>query len=101
VFVLAGLGASAFQFVHRTQARPKGVMEHGAGLDAATELKLAGDQLYLTYKWAGTYSGPDLKNFRGLQLYRADERGFCIQVVKDAQVFRLVGPGGSPEPGHC
>ena len=56
---------------------------------------------YLTKKWADTYNGPDLRNFKDLQLLRADETGFCIQVVKEAQVFRLVGPGGKPEPGRC
>ncbi len=76
-------------------------METAAAKQAVTELKDAGDQLYLTKKWADTYDGPDLKNFPDLQLVRADEAGFCIQVVKDAQVFRLVGPGGKPERGRC
>ena len=76
-------------------------MERSAGRAAAFELTEAGDQLYLTKKWADTYNGPDLRNFKDLQLMRADETGFCIQVVKEAQVFRLVGPGGKPEPGRC
>ena len=101
LFVLAGLVASAFAFVHHVQAPRKGTMETAAAKQAVTELTEAGDQLYLTKKWAGTYDGPDLKNFRGLQLVRADDAGFCIQVVKDARVFRLVGPGGSAEPGRC
>ena len=101
LLVLAGLAASGFQFFHRTHPSATSAIGRGAGLSAADELTQAGDQLYLTYKWAGTYNGPDLKNFADLQLYRADEHGFCIQVVKEAQVFRLVGPGGVPEPGHC
>jgi len=101
LFVLAGLIASAFGFVHHVQAPPKGTMETVAAKQAVTELKDAGDQLYLTKKWADTYDGPDLKNFPDLQLVRADDAGFCIQVVKDTRVFRLVGPGGQPEPGRC
>jgi len=101
LFVLAGLIASAFAFVHHMQTPPKGTMETVAAKAAVAELKDAGDQLYLTKKWAGTYDGPDLKNFRDLQLVRADDFGFCIQVVKEAQVFRLVGPGREPEPGRC
>jgi hypothetical protein len=101
MLILAGLMASGFKFFHQTHPSAKTVMEHGVGASAAAELKDAGDQLYLTYKFAGTYDGPDLKNFADLQLYRADDTGFCIQVVKEAQVFRLIGPGGMPEPGHC
>jgi hypothetical protein len=101
MLILAGLVASGFKFFHQTHPAAKAVMEAGAGAAAASELKQAGDQLYLTYKLAGTYDGPDLKNFADLQLYRADDTGFCIQVVKDAQVFRLAGPGHVPEPGHC
>jgi hypothetical protein len=101
VFVLLGLVASGYKFFHQTHPAAKTVMETGAGAEASGELKTAGDQLYLTYKIAGTYDGPDLRNFADLQLYRADDTGFCIQVVKDARVFRLVGPGGAPEPGHC
>ena len=101
LFVLAGLIASAFAFVHHVQAPPKGTMENAAAKQAVAELKDAGDQLYLTKKWAGTFDGPDLKDFRDLQLVRADDFGFCIQVVKNAQVFRLIGPGRDPEPGRC
>jgi hypothetical protein len=101
LFVLAGLIASAFAFVHHLQAPPKSTMETAAAKEAVAELKDAGNQLYLTKKWADTYDGPDLKNFRDLQLVRADDFGFCIQVVKDAQVFRLIGPGRGPEPGRC
>lgn len=99
--MLAGLALSAFQFANRQHRPAKTAMQQGAGRDAAAELNAAGDQLYLTYKWAQTYDGPDLRNFPDLQLYRADDSGFCIQVVKEGDVFRLVGPGGSPEPGHC
>jgi hypothetical protein len=101
LFVLLGLVASGFQFVHRLHPKHTTPMESSAGREASDELTQAGDQLYLTYKWAQTYDGPDLKNFRDLQLVRADDFGFCIQVVKDGDVFRLVGPGGKPEPGRC
>src|SRR5260370_14634595 len=96
LLVLAGLVASGFQFMHRTHPAAKTVMQAGAGAAAASELKQAGDQLYLTYKFAGTYNGPDLKNFPDLQLYRADNTGFCIQVVKEGAVFPLALPGGGP-----
>jgi hypothetical protein len=99
--VVLGLGLSVFQFVNQRNASAKVGMETSAGREAAAELTDAGNQLYLTYRWAQTYDGPDLRNFRDLQLVRADDFGFCIQVLKDATVFRLVGPGGKPEPGRC
>jgi hypothetical protein len=101
LFVLLGLVAAGWQGWNRQHPSAKAELETGAGREAAFELTQASDQLYLTYRWAGTYDGPDLKNFRDLQLGRADDTGFCIQVVKDAKVFRLVGPGGKPEPGRC
>ena len=102
IFVLFGLVASGWSFVqHQRTPKDKALMEQPAGIAAAAELKDAGDQLYLTKRWADTYDGPDLKNFKDLQLVQADVNGFCLQVVKEGHVFRLVGPGGRPEPGSC
>jgi hypothetical protein len=101
VLTVCALVASGFGYVNDRNSKPKGVMEAGPGREAARELDRAGRQLYLTKQFADTYNGPDLKNFRDLQLIRADHLGFCIQAVKGAQVFRLLGPGGKPEPGRC
>ena len=76
-------------------------MESAAGVAAAAELREAGDQLYLTKRWADTYDGPDLKNFKDLTLVRANDTSFCLEVSKEGFVFRLIGPGGTPEPGQC
>ncbi len=81
--------------------KAKALLATGAGIAAAAELRDAGDQLYLTKRWADTYDGPDLKNFAGLTRVRADDNGFCLEVVRDGHVFRLVGPGGRPEPARC
>ena len=102
VVVLCGLVASGWTAVQRHLApSEKTLIETAAGVAAAAELEDAGDQLYLTYRWAKTYDGPDLKNFKDLTLVRADDHGFCLEVVKDGHVFRLVGPGGKPEPARC
>ena len=76
-------------------------MDSPAAHAAARELRYAGEQLYLTKRTADTFDGPDLRNFRDLQLVHVDDETFCIQVVKDGAVFRLRGPGGGPEPGRC
>src|SRR5437773_4797173 len=68
VFVLAGLVTSGWQAWNHHRPSAKAVLETGTGREAAFELHSAGDQLDLTYKWAGTYDGPDLKNFKDLQL---------------------------------
>lgn len=101
VFVLFGLVASGWTAVQRHSAPAKPLMEEPFAVAAAAELKDAGDQLYLTKQWADTYDGPDLKNFKDLQRVRADDYGFCLLVVKNGHTFRLVGPGGKPEPGLC
>ena len=102
VLVLCALVASGWGWVQRFQAPPRSAVRERAARDAATaELKEAGDQLYLTKKWADTFEGPDLTNFPGMRLVHADWHGFCIQVVNDGYVFRLIGPGGVPEPGTC
>jgi hypothetical protein len=103
LFVLFGLVASGWTAVHRHHEpqRAKALLETPAGAAAAAELKDAGDQLYLTKRWADTYDGPDLKNFRDLTLVHADDDSFCLEVVKEGHVFRLVGPGGKPEPARC
>ena len=103
VFVLLGLiasGRTAFQR-HVAPQQEKALLETSAGVAATAELKDAGDQLYLTKRWADTYDGPDLKNFADLTIVRADDNAFCLEVVKGGHVFRLVGPGGRPEPGRC
>ena len=102
VVILCALVASGWGWVQRFHAPPRSALSEQAARAAATpELKEAGDQLYLTKRWADTFDGPDLKNFPGLQLVRADWQGFCIQVVKDGYAFRLIGPGGVPESGRC
>jgi hypothetical protein len=102
VFVVLGLIASGRGFLqHRKPHAPTTPIETAAGQAAVFELKQAGDQLYLTKQWADTYDGPDLKNFKDLTLVRATDTDFCLQVAKESYVFRLVGPGGSPEPGAC
>jgi hypothetical protein len=102
VLVLGVFVASGWGWVQRFNAQPRSAArEQGARAAAVPELREAGDQLYLTKRAANTYDGPDLKNFPGLQLVRADWQGFCIQVVKDEYAFRLIGPGGVPEPGRC
>jgi hypothetical protein len=101
LFVAAGLVASGWTGWQKLAEGHAGTMETRAAHEAAIELRDAGEQLYLTKEWADTYDGPDLKNFPGVQLMHADYDDFCIQVVKDAQVFRLTGPGGYPEPGRC
>jgi hypothetical protein len=100
--VLCALVASGWGWYQRFHAPPKSVVrEHAARTAATEELNEAGGQLYLTKKWAGTFDGPDLKNFPDLELVHADWQGFCIHVVKDGYAFRLSGPGGVPEPGRC
>jgi hypothetical protein len=101
ILVLLGLVASGWGAVKKHTAPPTPLLERPFARAAAAELKDAGDQLYLTYRWAQTYDGPDLKNFKDLRLVRADHTGFCIEVVKEGHVFRLVGPGGRPELGRC
>jgi hypothetical protein len=101
LFVLFGLAASGWTAVQRHTAPPKPLMEQPFAVAAAAELQDAGQQLYLTKQWADTYDGPDLKNFQDLERVRADDYGFCLQVVKEGHEFRLVGPGGKPEPGRC
>lgn len=101
-FVLCALVASGWGWVQRLHTQPRSAAgEQGARAAALPELREAGDQLYLTKRAANTYDGPDLKNFPGLQLVRADWQGFCIQVVTDGYAFRLIGPGGVPESGRC
>lgn len=97
---LIGCGWGAYQ---RYVAPPqkKAPMESAAGVAAAAQLKEAGEQLYLTKRWADTYDGPDLKNFKGLSIVHADDTRFCLETVKEGFVFRLIGPGGFPEPGTC
>lgn len=87
--------------MQKHRAPDKTLLQTTAGVAAAAELKDAGAQLYLTKHWADTYDGPDLKNFKDLTRVRADDNGFCLEVVKDGHVFRLIGPGGSPEPARC
>jgi hypothetical protein len=100
--VLAALAASGWGWIQRFHQPPKSALrEHAARTAATAELKEAGDQLYLTKSWAGTFDGPDLKNFQNLELVHADRQGFCIHVVKNGYAFRLIGPGGVPEPGRC
>jgi hypothetical protein len=101
MLVLCGLIASGWGFVQHRNPPKKTAMETAAGVAAAAELKDAGDQLYLTKRWADTYDGPDLKNFKDLTLVWANDTSFCIQVVKDSVVYRLLGPNGAPEPGTC
>jgi hypothetical protein len=88
MLVLCGLIASGWGFYQHHHPKTKALLD-------------TGNQLYLTKKWADTYDGPDLKNFKDLTLVRASDTNFCIEVVKDASVFRLIGPGGVPEPGTC
>lgn len=100
--VLCGLIASGWGFYqHHTPQEKKAPMDSAAGVAAAKQLKEAGDQLYLTKRWADTYDGPDLTNFKGLKRVRADDTIFCLETVKEGFVFRLIGPGGVPEPGTC
>jgi hypothetical protein len=103
VLMLGALVASSgWGWYQRFHVPPKSAVREQAARAAATdELKEAGDQLYLTKSWADTFDGPDLKNFRDLTLAHADWHGFCIHVVKDGYAFRLIGPGGVPEPGRC
>jgi hypothetical protein len=102
LLVLCALVASGWGWIQRFHPLPRsGHSEQKARGEATAELTEAGDQLYLTKKWADTYDGPDLKNFPGLELVHADWQGFCIHVVKDGYAFRLSGPGGAPEPGRC
>jgi hypothetical protein len=101
LLVLCALVASGWGWVQHFHAPPTGGLEQAARATATAELREAGDQLYLTKRWADTFDGPDLKNFPGVQIVRADWQGFCIQVVKDGYAFRLIGPGGVPEPGNC
>jgi hypothetical protein len=98
VLGLAGSGWGAFK--HHT-APPTPFMDRPFAIAAVTELEDAGDQLYLTYRWAQTYDGPDLKNFKDLRIVRADDYGFCIQVAKSGHAFSLTGPGGKPVLGAC
>jgi hypothetical protein len=101
LFVLLGLVGSGWgAFKHHT-ASPTPLMERPFAVVAVAELEDAGDQLYLTYRWADTYDGPDLKNFKDLQVVRADDYGFCLQVVKGGHVFNLTGPGGKAQLGAC
>jgi hypothetical protein len=101
LLVLLGLIGSGWgAFKHHT-APPTPLIERPFAVVALAELKDAGDQLYLTYRWAQTYDGPDLKNFKDLQIVRADDHGFCLQVVKGGHVFSLTGPGGKPVLGAC
>jgi hypothetical protein len=102
ILVLCGLISSGWGFVqHHKAPQKRAPIDTTAGVAAAAELKDAGDQLYLTKRWADTYDGPDLKNFQDLTLVHADDTTFCLQVVKEEYVFRLLGPGGVPEPGTC
>jgi hypothetical protein len=102
MLVLCGLIASGWGFVQHHKAHPKQApINTAAGQLAAAELKDAGDQLYLTKRWADTYDGPDLKNFKDLKLVRASDTSFCLEVAKEGYVFRLIGPGGVAEPGTC
>jgi hypothetical protein len=101
MFVLCGLIASGWGFWQHQHPKQKALMESLTGQAAAAELKDAGDQLYLTKRWADTYDGPDLKNFKDLRRVRANDTSFCLEVVKGGSVFRLIGPGGVPEPGTC
>ena len=101
LLIAAGLLASAWTGWQKVDKGHRGTMDTRAAAAAAIQLREAAKQLYLTKQWADTYDGPDLKNFPDVQLVQADDDDFCIQLVKEAQVFRLTGPGGLPEPGRC
>jgi len=47
----------------------------------------------------GSYEGAPLTP--PMTLVRADASSYCIEYAQGAVLQHLVGPGGSPQPGHC
>lgn len=47
----------------------------------------------------GSYEGAPLSP--PLTLVRADASSYCIEYAQGPVLQHLVGPGGTPQPGHC
>ena len=47
----------------------------------------------------GTYAGTPLTP--PLTLVRADATSYCVEYAQGPVLQHLVGPGGTPQPGHC
>jgi hypothetical protein len=47
----------------------------------------------------GSYEGAPLSP--ALTLVRADANSYCVEYTQGPVLQHLVGPGGSPAPGHC
>lgn len=101
MLVLCGLIACGWGFYqHHNPPQKKAPMESAAGVAAAAELREAGDQLYLTKRWADTFDGPDLKNFRDLTLVRANDTSFCLEGREGGLRVPAGRPGRRPRAGH-
>ena len=47
----------------------------------------------------GSYQGAPLTP--PMRLVRADASSYCIEFAQGPVLQHLVGPGGTPQPGHC
>jgi hypothetical protein len=65
-------------------------------------LQTAGLILERSHQITGTYAGAVIEGDSALRLVSADANAYCLQLEWiDRSVYRLRGPGGSPEAGAC
>jgi hypothetical protein len=47
----------------------------------------------------GSYAGAVVQ--APIELVRADESSYCVQLEQGVELQHLAGPGGTPQPGRC
>ena len=109
LFALVGLVvlvASGVVLVKQVRAHGvRGVISrvgHEASVtDPKNDLVRAGERLESEHAIKGTYTHTDLSTFKGVMLVYATETRYCVQLVRDRQVYHLSGPSGFADTGSC
>ena len=109
LFAIAGLVllvASSVVLVKQVRAHGvRGVISrvgHEASVtDPKNDLVRAGHQLEVEHAVKGTFTRTDLSKYKNVLLAYATETRYCIQLVKDRQVYHLSGPDGVADTGGC
>lgn len=100
--LLAALAASGWTLVQKNfrPTPPSGTLPTAAEI-AVSELESAAGVLERYHKLFLTYSDANLELFRGLRVAQAGESSYCLEVARDAGIWRLAGPGGTVAAGAC
>jgi len=70
-------------------------------LDSVTSAEFTGAKATLDVQRTSTGSYADAPVSPPITLVRADANSYCIEYSQGPVLQHLVGPGGTPQPGHC